>query len=113
MKIVLVKLISGEQVMGELVNADQVLNKSEYSLELKKPRTIFLAPTQQGLTLVFEDFIIGLDDKATVKLPLSQVLTFVLDHNLKKELIAQYIQATTNLAVASNIPKQTKLITKN
>ncbi len=113
MKIVLIKLINGEQVMGELVNSDQVLDKSEQSLELKRPRTLLLAPTQQGLALMFQDFIIGLDDKATVRLPLNQILTFVFDHNLKKELIAQYIQATTNLAVASNIPNQPGLINKN
>jgi ERCC4-related helicase len=88
--IITIKLVTGEEVIGRQIHKDQ------HHVTLEKP--VQLAVTQQGLG--FAPVCISIDDASEFKFRQDHILFLA---PTRKELVDQYIKATTGIQLATSI----------
>ena len=89
--IVVMKLITGEEVIAKLINDTD-------GLFVSKP--IAIGMTQNGLALM--PFMMGIADDASMRFSMDKVVTYL---EARKEVKDAYIQNTTGIVPAGGVPE--------
>ena len=92
MNILLIKLLSGETVIGKG-------SEESDGVKIEGPLVIDLVPTNHGLVVLFRPFMVGLKAGVPITIPNDKIVATVSELSLDDGLITQYLQQTSQLAI--------------